>query len=82
MQLEDVEVSKALKCLAIVELPQGIEDRLVSTCRSRLYEASHTRRTNVVGLTVVWTLTNSGLVLLALHAHQRHVRLKAALYGA
>ena len=60
MQLEDVEIGKTLECLAIVELPIGIEDRIVSTCRSHLYEASQTRRKSVVFLAVVWTFIKRG----------------------
>lgn len=81
MQLENTELAKAINCLAMVELPSGMEDRL-SSCRSRLYEASNTRRKNVVCLAVVWTLTNVALSLLALYAHQRHVQLRSSLYGS
>ena len=74
-------VEDTMKRLVSAEPSSDIRDRVVCTCRSRVYQTSCARYRNAVRLTAFWTLTTIALGFIALSAHQRHVRLTSSLYG-
>lgn len=77
--IEDVE--DTMKRLVSAEPSSDMRERLVCTCRSRLYQASCVRHGSAVRLTAFWTLTTIALGFMAFSAHRRHVRLRSSLYG-
>lgn len=81
MQLLDIDFEGTLRRLASAELPLDLHARVVCSCRSRLYQASCTRRRSAVSLAAVWSLAMVAFGWAALNAHQRHVHLEANLYG-
>ena len=81
MQLSEMDVEGTLNRLFSAEPPVDMQARVVCSCKSRLYEASHTRRRGAVRLAAVWSLGAVALGWAAFSAHQKHVRLKANLYG-
>ena len=76
------DVSRLLNRLLRMEVPAGMEARVLSSCRSPLYEVSRIRRRNAVRVATACALANIALSVIALRSHQRHVRLKASLYGS
>lgn len=81
MQRFDEEVEATIRRLVSAEPPSDMAARLVCSCRSRLYHVSCARRGRVLCLATIWTLTNMIVGLVALSAHQKHVRLRSSLYG-
>ena len=82
MQLSEMDFEGTLKRIISADPPLGMQARLVCFCKSRLYQASCTRRRDAVRLAAVWSLTTVALGWAAFSAHQKHVRLRANLYGA
>ncbi len=82
MQLSAMDIDGTLRRLFSTEPPSDMQARVVCSCKSRLYEASYTRRRSAVRLAAVWSLTTVALGWAALSAYQKHVRLKANLFGA
>ncbi len=81
MQLSEMDVEGTLKRMFSAKPPLDMQARVVCSCKSRLYEASCTRRRGAVRLAAVWSLGTVALGWAALRAHQKLVRLKANLYG-
>jgi hypothetical protein len=80
MQKND-DVMSVLRRLVAVETPPEMETRILCSCRSNLFETSCARRRTAVRLVTICSLANVALGLIAFQAHQRHVHLKADLYG-
>ena len=80
MEYAATDVARLPNRLLWMESPAGMEARVLSSCRSRLYEASRIRRRNAVRVAAACALANIALSVIALRRHQRHVRLKASLY--
>ena len=81
MQISEDWVDGRIRRLLLTEPAPGMQARVISSCRSRLYDASCDRRRKAVRLAVLWTLVNVALGLAALSAHQKHVQLRSTLYG-
>jgi hypothetical protein len=81
MQQMEEDVRSVLDRLVSTGVPADMEARILCSCRSRLFETSCTRRRTVVRLAAMCAMANIALGVVALQAHQRHVRPKAILYG-
>lgn len=81
MQEAEEDLLHVLNRWVCIGVPAGMDARILCSCRSRLFEASRTRRRSAVRLAACCTLANIVLGALAFQARQRFVRLKDSEWG-